>query len=203
MSKKLTIRPNVTYNCLLPWVVWDNLFSEDELSRIEDYCIRQGVEPAKIFGKNDTDIIDTDLRSTNVNMHFPNDETYWFFEKFLGVAEHINTQCYDFDLLGFDQFQYAEYVPPNGNYGAHMDAMLGEHNLKLPRKLSFSLCLSDPSEYEGGELEFLIDGTGYQKVEQCRGRLVAFPSFMMHRVTPVTLGKRKSIVVWVQGPKFK
>ena len=203
MQSKLTLRPDITYNWLYPWVVWDNLLNENDLSRIEEYCIQQGVEPAKIFGKDNINVVNDALRSTNVKMHFPTDDTYWFFEKFLSVTEHINAQCFNFELLGFDQFQYAEYVPPNGNYNAHMDMMLGEHILTIPRKLSFSLCLSDPSEYEGGELEFLIDGTGYQKVEQCRGRIVAFPSFIMHRVTPVTSGKRKSIVFWANGPKFR
>jgi len=41
------------------------------------------------------------------------------------------------------------------------------------------------------------------KMEQLKGRVLAFPSFMIHGVAPVTKGKRESVVVWVEGPKFK
>jgi PKHD-type hydroxylase len=72
----------------------------------------------------------------------------------------------------------------------------------LPRKLSFSLILSNPNEYIGGDFEILI-GKKSSPIIQTRGRVIAFPSFVMHRVTPLTSGVRKSIVFWALGPKFK
>jgi PKHD-type hydroxylase len=73
--------------------------------------------------------------------------------------------------------------------------------LAIPRKLSFSLILSDSSEYKGGEFEF--DTGTADKAEQKRGRVLAFPSFVKHQVTPIKSGTRKSIVWWALGPKFK
>jgi PKHD-type hydroxylase len=72
----------------------------------------------------------------------------------------------------------------------------------LPRKLSFSLILSNPDEYTGGDFEILISRKS-DSVTQTRGRVIAFPSFIMHRVSPLTSGVRKSIVFWALGPKFK
>jgi PKHD-type hydroxylase len=64
--------------------------------------------------------------------------------------------------------------------------------------------LNDPSEYKGGKFQF---NEGTEKaaldVPQVKGRMILFPSFMIHRVTPVTKGIRKSLVAWVLGPKFR
>jgi len=72
------------------------------------------------------------------------------------------------------------------------------------RQLSKTMPLNDPLEYEGGEFQ-IQTGLPEQPliVEQKRGTAIIFPSFMLHRVTPITLGVRKSIVVWAVGPKFK
>jgi PKHD-type hydroxylase len=70
------------------------------------------------------------------------------------------------------------------------------------RKLSLVLQLSDPSEYEGGELQ-TMSGPNHCAVDRQKGLIAAFPSYMLHRVTPVTKGTRYSLVVWICGPSFK
>jgi PKHD-type hydroxylase len=68
------------------------------------------------------------------------------------------------------------------------------------------MVLSDPSEYEGGQFQMQTGSPEEDKlmtVEQLKGRVIGFPSFLLHRVTPVTKGTRKSLVIWVEGPKFK
>jgi PKHD-type hydroxylase len=72
----------------------------------------------------------------------------------------------------------------------------------FPRKLSFSLVLSDNSEYDGGTFEVMYSKKPEQ-LQQKKGRLLVFPSYMLHRVNPVTRGTRKSLVFWVVGPKFR
>jgi PKHD-type hydroxylase len=73
-----------------------------------------------------------------------------------------------------------------------------------PRKLSIAMLLNTPGEdFEGGE--FQINGWRENKpinIDIRKGRIIAFPSFMIHRVCPVTKGVRKSLVIWVSGPKF-
>ena len=66
-----------------------------------------------------------------------------------------------------------------------------------------ALLLSDTSEFEGGNLQLKIDSDKEINVIQRKGRAWIFPSYILHRVTPVTRGVRKSLVIWAGGPKFK
>jgi len=74
---------------------------------------------------------------------------------------------------------------------------------ELVRKLSFSLQLSDPEDYEGGELEFLDNQDEPFFAPKQKGTIVVFDSRVKHRVRKVTNGLRKSIVGWVVGPRWK
>ena len=79
------------------------------------------------------------------------------------------------------------------------------------RKLSVTVSLSDPTEYKGGELEFDFrqqDPNKPREIRTCaeilpKGSLVVFPSFVWHRVKPVTKGIRHSLVVWNLGYPFQ
>ena len=76
-------------------------------------------------------------------------------------------------------------------------------NTELVRKLSFSLQLSDPDDYEGGNVQ-LLDETGKSYIApRQRGCIILFDSRTQHRVLKVTKGTRKSIVGWVVGPRWK
>jgi PKHD-type hydroxylase len=70
------------------------------------------------------------------------------------------------------------------------------------RKISITIQLSDPDEYVGGDLE-LWTGQGQVNAPRSQGCAVLFPSFMLHRVTPVESGTRKSLVLWVGGGAYK
>jgi PKHD-type hydroxylase len=87
----------------------------------------------------------------------------------------------------------------NGHYDWHIDCFPPVNGVQ--RKLSISILLSDPSTFEGGELQF--KGVEDQKVLTTQGSIIVFPSFIEHRVTPVTKGVRYSAVTWVNGPAFK
>lgn len=71
------------------------------------------------------------------------------------------------------------------------------------RKVSMSLQLSDPSSYEGGDLEFEDDGA-MVRVDGSRelGALIMYPSYVRHRVTTVERGCRLSLVAWLRGSPF-
>jgi PKHD-type hydroxylase len=73
---------------------------------------------------------------------------------------------------------------------------------EAPRKLSLTIQLTDALRYEGCELQFNV-GREILSTPKGRGVVVAFPSYMIHRVTPIISGVRKAIVVWVTGPEFK
>ena len=120
----------------------------------------------------------------------------WLAEKLEEVIGHINAEFFRFDLGGFaEPFQYTVYRE-GGYYGWHMDG--GENS----RKLSLTIQLSEPEDYEGGD--FLIH-TGPEMVSMGRelGRVIAFPAWALHSVTPVSKGVRRSLVVWISGEPFK
>ena len=66
-----------------------------------------------------------------------------------------------------------------------------------------ALLLNDPSEFEGGKFKIKTNSDSEQELELKKGRAWFFPSWTLHKVTPVTKGVRKSLVVWVGGPSFK
>ena len=70
------------------------------------------------------------------------------------------------------------------------------------RKLSFSVQLSDPDSYKGGDLLLKISNEP-TSVKRTRGAVIFFPSYILHEVTPVKQGVRKSLVGWVTGPRWK
>jgi PKHD-type hydroxylase len=86
-----------------------------------------------------------------------------------------------------------------GHYNWHVD--LGNKDAE-PRKISLSLQLTDPSRYEGFRL-VLEAGDGPYIADAALGTVIAFPSYVLHRVTPIESGIRKSLVVWVAGPEFR
>ena len=91
--------------------------------------------------------------------------------------------------------QYSVYTEQEqGYYDWHVD--MGPHHA---RKLSLVCHLSDPSEYEGGELQINSSGRIID-TEKGIGNVIIFPSYLLHRVTPVTRGVRKTLVLWVKGP---
>ena len=90
-----------------------------------------------------------------------------------------------------------------GNYSDGRAQDFVNENLELVRKLSFVVQLSNPEDYEGGNLQLLAeDGKSYFAPRQ-RGTIVIFDSRTQHRVLKVTKGQRKSLVGWVVGPRWK
>jgi PKHD-type hydroxylase len=64
------------------------------------------------------------------------------------------------------------------------------------------LQLSDPSQYEGGNLQVMTGGEP-TNVSKQRGLIAVFPAYTLHQVTPVTQGTRQSLVAWISGPPFR
>ena len=88
-----------------------------------------------------------------------------------------------------------------GAYGTHIDSALlhipgTAHSLRSD--LSATLFLSEPDEYDGGELE-IETGFGAQRVKLSAGSMVLYPSSSLHRVTPVTRGARVAAFFWVES----
>ena len=119
------------------------------------------------------------------------------YTKILDAIGKGNEKYYKFNITGIqDSIQYSVYTSEEqGYYDWHIDAMKNHK-----RKISAVIQLSDQSEYEGGELQ--IQNGGVSVAEKSKGSFIIFPSWISHRVTPVTKGVRKTLVLWIDGPAF-
>jgi PKHD-type hydroxylase len=200
-SEKRTVTPRRPPR----WAIWRDGFTGEELAGIEALCDCAGVEPAGMLGGDD----ESRGRRSAVGFHQPDGSNAWFFERLNGVVEALNAQFFSFDLSSYAYFQYTVYSGEVGGlYDWHMDMILGDAHPDFneqTRKLSLSLLLSEPGvDFTGGE--FLVND-GRQDtpltIPLRKGEAAAFPSWIIHKVAPVTWGTRKSIVVWVLGPAFR
>lgn len=204
MYKVLSNNPEERSNVTYSWAYWDNGFNDDELRRIEEICSSNGVEKATVVGTQDEQELEK-IRKSKVHFYTKNENTSWIFDKFNSIITTINENYYNYNLNGYRDFQYTEYhASEDGKYDWHMDILHGQITPNTTRKLSVVMCLSDPEkDFEGGEFEINVGNQNEpEKVIMKRGRIIFFPSYLIHRVNPVIRGIRKSIVIWVVGPKF-
>lgn len=178
----------------------DDFLTDEEFSIIEKHCAKLIPIPAKTYDTIGNQIVDETRRCTfSALNYFP--ALDFFFEKITKTVQTLNAKNYNFDLTGiFEPLQYLQYDSSIlGHYDSHVDS--GALNIP-PRKLSIVIQMSDPSEYEGGELQLFTHSEPYS-IPKKKGRLIVFPSYVLHKVTPVTSGLRKSIVGWIAGPAFR
>lgn len=184
-------------------VWWSDGFSLDELNKIEKLCDSDQLTKALTIDDDELKI-----RKSKINFFARTEETSWIFDRFNSISEAINDKFYGFDLYGYDSFQYTVYEPGE-EYNWHTDLVFGNEfrgaEARATRKLSLIMLLSDPEkDFTGGEFQINQAGESTANtIEMTKGRIIAFPSFMLHRVKPVISGIRKSIVIWIEGPKFR
>ena len=173
-------------------------FSKEELTKIEEDVHTLPWHIAETVGG------DEDLRKSNIKWIPQNDSWYWLYEKLADMATEANNNLWNFDLHQIPELiQYTEYHAPAGHYGWHADIGPG---ILSKRKVSITVQLSEPDEYEGGDLELFRGGSmegPFIQAERNAGCVVLFPSYLMHRVTPVTKGTRKSFVLWLGGGHYR
>ena len=152
--------------------------------------------------------------------------THWVAGFLWHYVQRANRENFLYDLRNIDgeSLQYTRYREGEF-YGWHNDAGLATHykpvsvgnrgngqdnvndfineNCEMVRKLSFSIQLSDPDDYEGGNVQLLDEAGNNYIAPRKRGCIVLFDSRTQHRVLKVTKGTRKSIVGWVVGPRWK
>ena len=111
------------------------------------------------------------------------------------------------EALGFDLTEFAE-SPQVARYGAEREGHFDWHSdigagaLAAKRKLTIVVQLSEPAAYADGTLELQPDSS-IRQAPRDRGTAILFPSFVLHRVTPVTQGTRWSLTLWSHGPAFR
>jgi PKHD-type hydroxylase len=193
MQQPPQLPPTVTF------VPWANAFTPEEMDRIEAAGDVLPLTQAGLMTDIEAKTRDR-IRVTRTAWMDGVEENKWIYNRVQQIAMMINAMAYRFDLTGFsERIQYSVY---HGSEGGHYDWHVDQGPLVTRRKLSLTLQLTDPSQYQGGDLQFLA-GAETETAPRERGMLVAFPSYGVHRVAPVTAGTRKSLVIWITGPQFR
>jgi PKHD-type hydroxylase len=118
-----------------------------------------------------------------------------------GFIKRANKDFFKYNLDHVPDVQFTRYKD-DGYYNWHQDILPPDMIRKENRKLSFTLCLSDPNSYEGGVLEFFNGNQKSNLDTKSIGNVIIFDSWEWHRVTPVTGGVRYSLVSWIFGPNL-
>lgn len=173
----------------------DNVLDGIGVSKLVAHCDATGAEGMVAAG-----LIAHNFRRSNVAWVPRSPEYEGLYEHIWSVAQAFNSRYFGFDLTRFDsEMQVARYdATREGGYDWHIDFGPGAQS----RKLSLSVQLSKPDAYEGGDLQFDVGLEPKSAGRQC-GLAIAFPSFIRHRVAPVTRGVRYSLVAWLGGPRFR
>jgi PKHD-type hydroxylase len=122
----------------------------------------------------------------------------WLYDLMYGYIDSANRDCFKFDIHGLHEsiqlLHYGEDIG-GGHYDWHMDCGAGIAD----RKLTVIVQLTNPSQYEGCNVEVMFQGA----LGRDRGSVFVFPCYMLHRVTQLISGQRDCLVMWVNGPTYR
>ena len=166
---------------------FENGFTSEEVNLIVKNAAQYPEKVATIVGENPADTV----RKSNIRWVPYSDDFNWVYDRLMGYITEANNALWDFNLhTVIDQIQYTEYQGNGGHYDWHLD--IGPNSINH-RKASVVVQLSNPDDYIGGDLELHPGNTSFA-VPRKKGAVVVFPSFLLHRVTPLTSGLRRSCV---------
>ena len=161
-----------------------DLFLEEELQQIIDY----GDALSLSDGKVKDDKIDYNIRDSRIAWIHPNTETHWLFSRAILV---FKSSLPFFSTL--QSMQYTIYDSTGSHYAWHRD--IGGDEIAKARVTVGIVQLSHPSEYRGGVLQIKYEDQVID-VMKTKGMVTTFPIQLEHRVTPVTSGVRKTLIMW-------
>jgi PKHD-type hydroxylase len=203
MSYATRLVNNVKQKMLVPknYCIDTGFFTTSDVDAINAYCSNFMLKDGELFNG-------ADHSERKAKLHFIDWPCgiNWVFDKMNTLVGYYNDTEFGFDLVGYEYMQYAEYHT-GGHQRYHTDVRYNfdpAYVMEGFRKLTVILMLSDPSEYEGGELSLNLSAEfRAEKLKLQKGQVLLFPSYMPHQVEPVISGVRKTLVVWPLGPKFK
>lgn len=171
---------------------FENGFNEEKLEWISNLSELYPFEEGSTVGG------EKEYRKSSIKWLHYDHLSSWVYDDLSEIVMEANKK-WKFNLYSvIDSIQYAEYKGGGEHYDWHVDIGPSISH----RKISIITQLSDPDDYEGGDLQIWTGGS-YKTTPKVKGSCIVFPSFIMHRVTPVTMGLRKSLVLWVGGDSYK
>jgi len=189
------------------FVVMDKAISFEKCDELNEKIINKVVAEEGKVGTTNTQIADSEARNSTIRW-LNNTHQELYFEVYDLIRNQFmfaNRIHFGLDISGGTvDIQHSEYKE-NQHYSSwHMDTCFHPSGTALQRKLSMSIQLSDKDSYEGGDLEFAEKEMNDSPISiREKGTVIIFPSFLAHRVTPVTKGVRHSLVTWCEGTAWK
>jgi PKHD-type hydroxylase len=199
------------------YYIYRQVLTSNECRDIISLGLSKNIQTATIMGNKKPDNKQKlkELKKTrNSQVSWLNEP--WLYNIFIPLVDNANSRAqWNFDINWAENFQFTKYEKTN-HYSWHMDSNDKPYQSPDPnfngkiRKISLIASLSDSNDYEGGDLQIDLSNIDNRKpnivtIKELRqkGSVVIFPSFMWHRVTPITKGTRFSLVMWNIGNPFK
>lgn len=185
------------------WCYFNEYFNKEQC----EYIINEGLKLPEIKanlgvnGENHNE----DVRKSVVRfIERGNPQFTWLFQEMWRMAIEANDIWFGFHLSKLDFIQLAEYDSEyEGEYKRHHDVFWINEDPNYHRKLSAVVQLSNPKDYEGGDLLVFSQQISPPIEIKNQGSVTFFPSFIEHQANKVTKGKRYSLACWFDGPKWR
>lgn len=178
------------------WASWQDAFSPLECEKIVEVGLSKQSIKATVGNEKE---LRNDVRKCQISFIPPEDSMHWVYQRLTSITLELNEKYFGFDLWGFAEgLQFTQYTAPGEKYDGHTDRMYKG----VIRKLSIVLQLTDDTKYKDCDLEVYLDQEPSKTIRK-QGTVIVFPSYTLHRVTPITKGVRHSLVGWISGKKFK
>ena len=176
------------------------LFDDEEIKKIIDKLDEDKWDDSMVYDNKTEEISKHKIRSNKEQLLWP-EQGGFPFDIITEEIFKVNSEYWNFDIRYIDFAKDPPLVLKyalNQEFNWHFD-MSG---VESTRKLSFTVQLSDSNDYEGGDLQFGPVIESKPEIKK-KGNITIFPSYVWHRVTPITKGDRYALVGWIHGPTFK
>ena len=174
--------------------VWPSSLTDEKINNIIEVAFENSQLNARTFLSKD---VVTDVRVSSIR---------WIaspeIKKILwSYVRRANYNTFDIEVDNKCEVQYTEYRASEcGHYDWHQDVHWNGTAIE-DRKISVTVQLSDSDSYQGGDFEF--DEIKTNADFRSKGTVLVFPSYLRHRILPVSLGVRQSLVAWFMGPRWR
>ena len=185
------------------WAIWKNLFTPEECDSIIERAYQNEFEDSTVGNaKYGNQKINDDYRRSKIQW-MGRDRFEDVFDKLWKHTIDVNQEYFGVHIDFLPSLQFTEYdVSYDGEFKHHNDMIWMTDNNRH-RKLSCVIHLTDPSEFEGCELNMNCESGDFPNHVKTKGTVVWFPAMKTHWVTPITKGRRNSVVCWFEGPKWR
>jgi len=185
-------------------IVLCNFLSAELCDNIIQAAKEKGLSKATVLNSDGSSYLDENHRG-GYTTFIPSEQMYEICGEFRTMLNNINQTYFKANITSYG-FQVAEYREHEAGFGWHHDDPMYSYSNVIcnGRKLTLVFQLSNENTYQGGVLEINPYGKYKEpiKASNIQGTCIAFPSFFMHRVTPITSGTRYSLTVWGKGPTW-